>query len=181
MIQFSFFLPPAPKLAWNKVSDCTGYKIYRYDTSSKKYKLIKTISNKNTLTYTDSKKSSSNTYSYKIRAYKSGNKTQYSAYSDILKATTKPLTPKVTVKSTKTKKATISWKNTSSRNSGYEVYMATSKNGDYSLVKTTTAKTYTKTGLTKGKTYYFKVRAYKTVDGTKVYGNYSTVKYVKVK
>ena len=29
------------KLAWNKVSDCTGYKIYRYDTSSKKYKLIK--------------------------------------------------------------------------------------------------------------------------------------------
>ena len=108
------------KLAWNKVSDCTGYKIYRYDTSSKKYKLIKTISNKNTLTYTDSKKSSSNTYSYKIRAYKSGNKTQYSAYSDILKATTKPLTPKVTVKSTKTKKATISWKNTSSRNSGYE-------------------------------------------------------------
>ena len=169
------------KLAWNKVSDCTGYKIYRYDTSSKKYKLIKTISNKNTLTYTDSKKSSSNTYSYKIRAYKSGSKTQYSAYSDILKATTKPLTPKVTVKSTKTKKATISWKNTSSRNSGYEVYMATSKNGDYSLVKTTTAKTYTKTGLTKGKTYYFKVRAYKTVDGTKVYGNYSTVKYVKVK
>ena len=59
--------------------------------------------------------------------------------------------------------------------------MATSKNGDYSLVKTTTAKTYTKNGLTKGKTYYFKVRAYKTVDGTKVYGNYSTVKYVKVK
>ena len=77
--------------------------------------------------------------------------------------------------------ATISWKSTSSRNSGYEVYMATSKNGDYSLLKTTTAKTYTKTGLTKGKTYYFKVRAYKTVDGTKVYGNYSTVKYVKVK
>ena len=59
--------------------------------------------------------------------------------------------------------------------------MATSKNGDYSLIKTTTAKTYTKTKLTKGKTYYFKVRAYKAVDGTNIYGNYSTVKYVKVK
>ena len=169
------------KLAWNKVSDCTGYKIYRYSTSSKSYKLIKTISSKNTLTYTDSGKLSATNYLYKIRAYKSGSKTQYSDYSDRVKATTKPLTPKVTVKSTSTKKATISWTNTSSRNSGYEVYMATSKNGDYSLVKTTTAKTYTKTGLTKGKTYYFKVRAYRTVDGTNIYGNYSTVKYVKVK
>ena len=51
--------------------------------------------------------------------------------------------------------------------------MATSKYGKYSLVRTTTAKTYTKTGLTKGKTYYFKVRAYRTVDGTNIYGNYT--------
>lgn len=169
------------KLAWNKVNDCTGYKIYRCNPGSTSYTLVKTISNKNTLTYTNTNRSSANTYLYKIRAYKTGSKTLYSDYSDILKATTKPLTPKVTVKSTATKKATISWTNTSSRNSGYKVYMATSKTGKYSLIKTTTAKTFTKTGLTKGKTYYFKVRAYKTVDGTNVYGSYSTVQYVKVK
>lgn len=169
------------KLAWNKVNDCTGYKIYRYDTSTKTYKLAKTISSKNTLTYTETGKLSANTYSYKIRAYKTGSKTTYSNYSAVIKATTKPLTPNVTVKSTVTKKATLSWTNTSTRNSGYQVYMATSKTGKYSLVKTTTAKSFTKTGLTKGKGYYFKVRAFKTVDGKTTYGSYSTIKYIKVK
>ena len=35
--------------------------------------------------------------------------------------------------------------------------------------------------LSKGKKYYFKVRAYKTVNGKKIYGAYSSVKSVKVK
>ena len=38
-----------------------------------------------------------------------------------------------------------------------------------------------KTGLTKGKTYYFKVAAYKTIDGTNIYGAYSAVKSGKIK
>lgn len=41
----------------------------------------------------------------------------------------------------------------------YEVYRATSKNGKYKKVKTTTAKSFTNTGLTTGKNYYYKVRA----------------------
>ena len=36
------------------------------------------------------------------------------------------------------------------------------------------------TGLSKGKTYYVRVRAYKTVNGVKVYGAYSGVKKVKL-
>ena len=34
--------------------------------------------------------------------------------------------------------------------------------------------------LSKGKTYYVKVRAYKTVNGVKVYGAYSAAKKVKL-
>ena len=45
----------------------------------------------------------------------------------------------------------------------------------YSIVKKTIKK------LTKKKYYYVKVRAYKTVSGTKYYGNYSTVKKVKIR
>ena len=36
------------------------------------------------------------------------------------------------------------------------------------------------TGLSKGRTYYVKVRAYKTVNGVKVYGAYSEAKKVKL-
>ena len=45
----------------------------------------------------------------------------------------------------------------------------------------TTKLTANKTGLTSGKTYYFKARAYKLVGSTKVYTGYSAVKSIKVK
>ena len=63
--------------------------------------------------------------------------------------------------------------------------MATSKNGTYKKIATIkggTKVSYTKTGLTKGKTYYFKVKAYVAPDSkTTVYGDYSSVKYAKIK
>lgn len=168
-------------LNWNKTSRADGYEVYRYSTSSKKYNLIGEV-DKDTTTYTDSGRSSASIYTYKIRAYKlvDGVK-HYSNYSDSLKVVTKPLTPVVTLSSTIAGKATVTWSNTSSRNTGYKVYMATSKTGTYSLIKTTTSKSYTKTGLTKGKTYYFKVRAYRTVDGKNIYSDYSSIKSIKVK
>lgn len=61
--------------------------------------------------------------------------------------------------------------------------MSTSKNGKYAKIKTASSKiaTYTKTGLTKNKNYYFKVRSFKTINGSKVYSDLSSVKSVKVK
>ena len=41
----------------------------------------------------------------------------------------------------------------------YEVYRATSKDGTYKLMKTTTKTSYTNTGAEAGKTYYYKVKA----------------------
>ena len=60
------------------------------------------------------------------------------------------------------------------------------KTGKYKAVITakkegTTKLTANKTGLTSGKTYYFKARAYKLVGSTKVYTGYSAVKSIKVK
>ncbi|MDR3645309.1 MAG: fibronectin type III domain-containing protein, partial [Clostridia bacterium] len=63
--------------------------------------------------------------------------------------------------------------------SGYEVYRSTSASGTYSLIKTTTSTSLVNTGLTKGKTYYYKVRAYRMVGSTKVYGAFSAVKSAK--
>ncbi len=67
--------------------------------------------------------------------------------------------------------------------SGYQIVCATNKSFTKGKVtKTVSAKNLSKTitGLTKGKTYYVKVRAYKTVNGKKIYGLYSSVKSKKV-
>lgn len=83
-------------------------------------------------------------------------------------------------------KVKISGDVTNLKNMGYTVkykyYCSTSKTKGYSLKKTTTSSSYTYTGLKKGKTYYFKVRAAvidssgKTVAQTK----YSSVSKIKL-
>lgn len=93
-----------------------------------------------------------------------------------------PGTPTLTA-TAGTKKAALKW-NKQTGATGYVVYMATSKSGKYTkaaTLKGNSKVSYTKTGLTKGKTYYFKVCAYTTVGGKTVYGAASAVKAVKVK
>ena len=54
--------------------------------------------------------------------------------------------------------------------------------GKYKKVKTVgkgSTLTFTKTGLSKKKSYSFRMRAYTRVDGDKIYGAYSNVKSVK--
>ena len=64
--------------------------------------------------------------------------------------------------------------------SGYEIAYSTSKSKGFKTVSLTgSSKTITK--LTSKKTYYVKVRAYKTVSGKKYYSAYTSVKSVKVK
>ena len=71
------------KLEWEKVEDITGYEIYRSDSNTDTYKLIKTIDDSSTLTYTDSNLASDMEYSYKIKAFKkSSSNTFYGSYSD---------------------------------------------------------------------------------------------------
>jgi hypothetical protein len=87
------------------------------------------------------------------------------------------------VKSPKTKTVKVTWKK-DSQATGYQIVYSTSSKFKSSKTvniskNSTTSKTISK--LTKGKTYYVKVRSYKTIDGKKVYGAYSTVKKIKCK
>ena len=87
-----------------------------------------------------------------------------------------------TVKSVKTKAIKVTWKKDTSV-TGYEILYAQKSNfKGAKKVTVTKNKTVSATikKLTKDKTYYVKVRAYKTVKGKKIYGAYSTVKKVKV-
>ena len=89
---------------------------------------------------------------------------------------------KLTV-SSKKKKAFLKWKK-NSKATGYEIYRATKKNGKYKKIRTikkASAVTFTDSKVKKGKTYYYKVRAYKTVKGNKANGKFSAVRKVKIK
>ena len=95
------------------------------------------------------------------------------------------ITPKKTtlksVTSLKTKQMKVTWTKVNGA-TGYQITYAASsdfKTGKKNVNATGTSKTIS--GLTKGKTYYVKVRTYKTVKGTKYYSGYSSVKKIKVK
>ena len=66
--------------------------------------------------------------------------------------------------------------------SGYEIYRADKKNGKYKKIKTQTTCSYNDKGNKKlGKSKYYKVRAYTSVDGVKVYSKYSSILSAKPK
>ena len=62
--------------------------------------------------------------------------------------------------------------------SGYQIYRSENKDGKYKKVGTaSSSKTkYVDAGMADGKTYFYKIRAYKTVDGKKKYSKYSSRK-----
>ena len=115
-----------------------------------------------------------------------------SAATTNYKKTTKKIT--VTVKPTKTtlssvesnksKTLTIKWKKNTS-GSGYQIYYSTtkdfSKNTKSVTIKKQGTVSATITGLSGNKTYYVKIRAFKTVGDTKYYGAWSSVKSKKTK
>ena len=81
------------------------------------------------------------------------------------------------VKSYRYDKVKLTWE-TLKGVDGYQVYRATSKTGTYkrvASVKGDSAATYINTGLTCGKTYYYKVRAYKKIGGKTVYSKFSAI------
>lgn len=95
----------------------------------------------------------------------------------------KPVKAKITKLTTNKKhQIRVTWKKQSA--AGYQVCYSTTKSFKTNtrvLVKNSKATSKTISKLKKGKTYYVKVRAYKMVDGKRVYGSFSTVKKIKCK
>lgn len=169
------------KITWKNVSS-DGYFVYRSATKNGTYKKVASVTGRYHTYYIDTALSSGKNYYYKIAAYKTyKNEKGRGEFSSAVYAATKPATVsgvKTTAQSGK--KIKISW-NGAAGAGGYEVYRATAKNGTYKKIATVSAKSYQDKGLTKGKTYYYKVKAYKKISGKKVYGGYSAVVSKKAK
>lgn len=72
---------------------------------------------------------------------------------------------------------TITW--SKAKNAyGYTLYRASREKGPYTRICSTVKNSYTDTGTSGSKTYYYKVKAYKYVNGKRVYGLVSVPKSV---
>lgn len=165
------------KITWGTVSGASGYQIYRAESETGSYKKIKETT---ATTYTDSGLTTGKKYYYKVRAFRNqGTKKVYSSFTSVMSTTPVPATP-TNVKLVKKKTGTIqfTWNKVNGA-SGYEVYRTSSKDSPYKLTKTTTSLHFINSGLSKKKTYYYKVRAYKIVGKKKIYSKFSTVYTIK--
>lgn len=166
------------ELSWSKVANATGYKIYRASESTNwNYKEYKTLKGSGSTTFTDKNVSTGNQYRYQIKAYRQ-------LYGDCYynsKAVTKVIyaglgAPSVNVVS-RLRKANLTW-STNKYATGYEIYYSKNNKNNFTKLATTKNNFYNTHRLETGKTYYFRVRAYRTltVNGkkTNVPGTYQT-------
>ena len=180
-------------LTWNKYENADSYIILRRKMGESKFAKIATVKD---LSYTDTAVSPSTPYYYSVQAVstkwggaiKSSYDKNFSvtingiAPTPTPAQTVKPKTPAVTVTAGK-KQATLKWKKVSGAK-GYVVYRATSRSGKYkavSTIKKGSTVSYINKKLTSKKTYYYKVRAYRTENGKRIYSSYSKAKSAKIK
>lgn len=152
----------AISLKWKKQSDVTGYMVYRYDKSTKKWVNIGTTT-KNSFKDTDV--ASGTTYQYRVRAYITYDDVDYTGeYSDTLTTISSPAAPTELSAAARTKKSvTLSWTRDSKVN-GYVVYRYDEESGEYEEIASISGNkntTYTDTGLAKGTSYTYVVSSYK--------------------
>ncbi len=168
------------KLAWKAAQKASGYEIQKM--SKGKWKAVATTAK---TAYVIKKLTAGAVYDIRVRAYRNTKYGKvYSSWKTIKQPTT-PETVNIKTPSTNSKhQITVKWKAVT-RASGYQVEFAKDKafkNVIASKYVSGKAKTsYTGNNFTKGNTYYVRVRAYKTVDGKKYYGSYSSVKSIKSK
>jgi len=164
-------------IKWLKDAKADGYQISRAADINGKYTVLKNVTGNSTVTFTDKKVTLGQTYYYKVRTYrKSKTKTKYSSWSAAAGGQPKLTeTQLIEVSSVKPKSVKLKWQKVVGAG-GYKLYRKAGTNGKYKEVRSASGSanvSVTDSGLKSKTTYYYKMRAYKKVNGKLRYSAYS--------
>lgn len=163
--------------SWAPVSGASGYEVYMTRYASRPYALIARTSSTG---YNSTGLSIGANYYYKVRAFRMvGISRVYSGFTSVTAG--KPvMSVPLNLKAAKVNSRSIklNW-NASSGANGYEIYRSGYSNGKYSLIKRTPYLNYINPLLTSNRVYYYKIRAFRIVNGNKVYSNWTSIVHAR--
>lgn len=167
-------------LSWNTCKNATGYRVYRYTSSGWKAITTTTKTYCELINMTPGAK-----YIFAVKPYM---KYQYghlwaSTFTKVSTVTKLDTPYSATVTSAGTGKARVQWGDISGE-SGYQIWYTTNPANGYKKINNYKANTYwvEYKNLTRGATYYFKVRAYKSLgNGKYVYSPFTPAKSIYVR
>ncbi len=188
------------KLTWSKVEGADGYVIYRraWSSTTNGWTDFVRWNNTTALEWTDTKVYAGTRYQYGVKAYFNrrvdpvsgamigGNVGDNYNLGEVgpLKATVRITTRVLNSVTAGKKQMTVKWA-ASSVFTGYQIQYATNSSftANANTVKITNPKTASTVikSLTKGKTYYVRIRSYHEFNGMTYFGEWSNVKSCKVK
>jgi subtilisin family serine protease/GH25 family lysozyme M1 (1,4-beta-N-acetylmuramidase)/fibronectin type 3 domain-containing protein len=166
------------KLSWTRETPAdvaTTYTVYRATSSTGTYTLVGTAMDSS---YTDAAVVTGRTYYYKVRA--SVNGALSPALSGSVAGKALPVAPEsLSASAYSINQILLNW-SAAEGASGYAIYRATSLNGTYSLIASTSTLEYLNGSLSSTITYFYKIRSYRLVGTTKIYSaDYSPIASAK--
>ena len=174
----------AVRINWNIATNATGYRIYRYNPTTKKWNTAKTISGGQKTTYRQGGLNSGTTYKFKVKAYaKVDGVVCWGEASDTMTTTTTPSMPVIKSYSSTTNAVRINWTPVTGA-TGYRIYRynPTTKRWDTVVtIKGGSANTYRDGGRKANTSYQYKVKAYRKVNDVNYWGDASLAKTCKTK
>ena len=167
------------KVSWNRMPGAKGYEVWIATAKAGPYTLVKTTA---ATSFSNTYRKTGVRYYYKVAAYTTSGGSRY--YLTPLSAPVSGVAlgkARVTgAGSASAARLTITWTPVPEA-TGYRVLRSTSPGGVYTRVAATTAAAFTNTGLTRNRTYYYKIQAYKRIGTTNYLGPVSAYRAGKVK
>lgn len=157
-------------LKWNKAARASGYYVYKYNASLKKWDEIKQVSSKKN-TVLVSGLDPATEYRFAVRSYKDGKVKRMLSSQKNMHCTTSPEKVKGVKRGKVTASSvTIKWGKVS-KASGYAMYRYDTGSKKWKYIKAVSASKnkYTFKGLSSAKKYRFAVRSYIKASGKRVY------------